>query len=63
MPREILTIDEMARTIVGLKDSKVPGGDEIPAEEWKHRGDNLFNIYYSQMIVHWLSTLLKRSRN
>ena len=39
---EIATMDEMARTIAGLKDGKAPGGDGIPAEIWKHGGDNMF---------------------
>ena len=42
---EILTMDEMARTIAGLKDGKAPGGDGIPAEVWKHGGDCLFSRY------------------
>ena len=29
---DIPTMDEMARTIAGLKDGKLPGGDGIPAE-------------------------------
>ena len=33
----------MARTIAGLKDGKAHGGDGIPAEVWKHGGDNLFS--------------------
>ena len=40
---EIPTMDEMAREIAGLKDGKAPGGDGIPAEVWKHGGDNLFS--------------------
>ena len=40
---EIPTMDEMARAIAGLKDGKAPGGDGIPAEVWKHGGDNLFS--------------------
>ena len=40
---EIPTIDEMARTIVSLKDCKAPGGDRIPAEVWNHEGDNVFS--------------------
>ena len=40
---EIPTMDEMAGAIVGLKDGKAPGGDGIPAEVWKHGGDNLFS--------------------
>ena len=40
---EIPTMDEMARAIAGLKDDKVTGGDGIPAEVWKHGGDNLFS--------------------
>ena len=40
---DIPTMDEMARAIAGLKDGKAPGGDGIPAEVWKHGGDNLFS--------------------
>ena len=40
---EIPTMDEMAKAIAGLKDGKAPGGDGIPAEVWKHGGDNLFS--------------------
>ncbi|KAK2185986.1 hypothetical protein NP493_215g04017 [Ridgeia piscesae] len=40
---EIPTMDEMARAIACLKDGKAPGGDGIPAEVWKHGGDNLFS--------------------
>ena len=36
----IPTIDEMASAIAGLKDGKAPGGDGIPAEVWKHGGDD-----------------------
>ena len=39
---ETPTMDEMARAIACLKDGKAPGGDGIPAEVWKHGGDNLF---------------------
>ena len=34
---------EIARAIAGLTDGKAPGGDGIPAEVWKHGGDNLFS--------------------
>ena len=34
---------EMARAIAGLKDGKGPGEDGIPAEVWKHVGNNLFS--------------------
>ncbi|KAK2188888.1 hypothetical protein NP493_120g00036 [Ridgeia piscesae] len=37
------TMAEMARAIAGLKDGKARGGDGIPAEVWKHGGDNLFS--------------------
>ena len=40
---EIPTMDEMARAIAGLKDDKAHGGNGIPAEVWKHGGDNLFS--------------------
>ena len=36
-------MDVMARTIADLKDGKAHGGDGIPAEVWKHGGDNLFS--------------------
>ena len=32
---EIPTMNEMARAIAGLKDSKAPGEDGIPAEVWR----------------------------
>ena len=37
---ETPTIDEMARAIADLKDGKAPGGNGIPADVWKHGGDN-----------------------
>ncbi|KAK2171783.1 hypothetical protein NP493_1028g00026 [Ridgeia piscesae] len=40
---EIPTMAEMARTIAGLKYSKAPGRDVIPAEVWKNGGDHLFS--------------------
>ena len=40
---EIPTITEMARAMAGLKDGKATGGVGIPAEVWKHGGDNLFS--------------------
>ena len=40
---EIPTMDEMARANASFNDSKAPGGDGIPAEVWKHGGDNLFS--------------------
>ena len=36
-------MDEMARAVASLKDDKAPGGDGIPAEVWKHGGNNLIN--------------------
>ena len=50
---EIPIMDEMARAIAGLKDGKAPGGDGIPAEVWKHGGDNLF-IRLQQLITNAL---------
>ena len=41
---------EMARAIAGLKDCKAHGGDGIPAEVWKHGGDNMF-IRLRQLIT------------
>ena len=40
---EIPTMDEMVRAIAGLTDGKAPRGDGIPAEVWKHGGDNLLS--------------------
>ena len=50
---EIPTIDEMARAIAGLKDGKAPGGDGIPAEVWKHGGDNLFSRLHQLITNAW----------
>ena len=46
-------MDEMARAIAGLKDDKVPGGDGIPAEVWKHGGDNLSNRLHQLITKAW----------
>ena len=50
---EIPTMDEMARAIAGLKNGKAPGGDEIPAEVWKHGGDNLFRRLHQLITNAW----------
>ena len=50
---EIPTMDEMARAIAGLKDGKAPGGDGIPAEVWKHGGDNLFSNLHQLITNAW----------
>ena len=50
---EIPTTDEMARAIAGLKDGKAPGGDGIPAEVWKHGGDNLFSRLHQLITNAW----------
>ena len=50
---EIPTMDEMARTVAGLKDGKAPGGDGIPADVWKHGGDNLFSRLHQLIINAW----------
>ena len=50
---EIPTMDEMARAIACLKDCKAPGGDGIPAEVWKHGGDNLFSRLHKLIINAW----------
>ena len=46
-------MDEMARAIAGLKDGKAPGGDGIPAEVWKHGGDNLSNRLHQLINKAW----------
>ena len=43
----------MARAIAGLKDGKAPGGDGIPAEVWKHGGDNLFSRLHQLITNAW----------
>ena len=50
---EIPTIAEIARAIAGLKDGKAPGGDGIPAEVWKHGGDNLFSRLHQLTTNAW----------
>ena len=50
---EIPNMDEMARAIAGLKDGKAPGGDGIPAEVWKHGGDNLSNRLHQLITKAW----------
>ncbi|KAK2183853.1 hypothetical protein NP493_294g01013 [Ridgeia piscesae] len=47
-------MDEMARVIAGLKDGKAPGGDGIPAEAWKHGGDNLFSRLHHLITGRWV---------
>ena len=51
---EIPTMDEMAKAIAGLKDGKAPGGDGIPAEVWKHGGDNLFSRLHQLITNAWV---------
>ena len=48
-------MDEMTRAIAGVKDDKAPGGggDGIPAEEWKHGGDNLFSRLHQLITNAW----------
>ena len=50
---EIPTMDEMATAIAGLKDGKAPEGDGIPAETWKHGGDNLFSRLHQLITNAW----------
>ena len=50
---EIPTMDEIARAIAGVKDGKAPGGDGIPAEVWKHGGDNMFSILHQLITNGW----------
>ena len=47
---EIPNMDEMARAIAGLK---ALGGDRIPAEVWKHGGDNLSNRLHQLITKAW----------
>ena len=54
-------MDEMARAIAGLKDGKTPGGDGIPAEVWKHGGDNLFSRLHQLDTLFLFSCRLCRS--
>ena len=48
---EFPTMDEMAKAIAGLKDGKSAGGDGIPAEAWKHGGDNNMFSRLHQLIT------------
>ena len=50
---EIPTMAEMVRAIASLKDGKAPGGDGIPAEVWKHGGDNLFSRLHQLITNAW----------
>ena len=50
---DIPNMDEMARAIAGLKDGKAPGSDGIPAEVWKHGGDNLSNRLHQLITKAW----------
>ena len=52
-PRWDSNQDEIARAIAGLKDGKAPGGDGIPAEVWKHGGDNLFSRLHQLITNVW----------
>ena len=44
---------EMARAIADLKDGTAPGGDGIPAEVWKHGGDNLLSRLHQLITNAW----------
>ncbi|KAK2172804.1 hypothetical protein NP493_928g01031 [Ridgeia piscesae] len=50
---DIPTMAEMARAITGLQDGKASGGDGIPAEVWKHGGDNLFSRLHQLITNAW----------
>ena len=50
---EIPTMDEMTRAFAGLKDGRAPGEDGIPAEAWKHGGDNLFSRLHQLITNAW----------
>ncbi|KAK2188639.1 hypothetical protein NP493_126g03030 [Ridgeia piscesae] len=52
-PRWDSNQDEIARAIAGLKDGKAPGGDGIPAEVWKHEGDNLLSRLHQLITNVW----------
>ena len=49
----IPTMDEMDRAITCQKDGKAPERDGIPAEAWKHGGDNLFSRLHQLIINAW----------
>ena len=57
---EIPTMAEMTRAIASLKDGKAPGGDGIPAEVWKHGGDNLFTRLQQLITNAWEVVSLAR---
>ena len=42
-----------ARAFAGLKDGKAPGGGGIPADVWKHGGDNLFSRLHQLITNAW----------
>ena len=50
---EIPTMDEIGRAISGLIDGKAPEGDGIPAEVWKHGGDNPFSRLHQLINNAW----------
>ena len=43
----------MTRTFAGLKDGKAPGEDGIPAEVWKHGGENMFSRLHQLITNVW----------
>ena len=59
----ILTMDEMARAIAGLKEGKSPGGDGIPAEVWTHGGDNLFSRLHQLITNAWAEGFVPQAWN
>ena len=50
---ETPTMAEMATAIAGLKDGKAPGRDGIPADVWKHGGENLFSRLHQLITNAW----------
>ena len=50
---DIPSVDEIARAIAGHKDGKAPGGDGIPAEVWKHGGENMFSRLHQLITNAW----------
>jgi len=50
---EIPAMAEMARGIAGQIEGKSPGEDGIPAEVWRHGGDNLFSTLHQLITNAW----------
>ena len=50
---ETPTIDEVTKAIDAMKDGKAPGQDGIPAEVWKHGGQNLLEKLHELITQIW----------